>query len=224
MGARLRRWMMVGMLAGGIFGACMAQADDSDRIRVGQFSRQTLDGWHSKKFINETLYSLATVDGDMALQAISRSSASGLIKKIQVDLETYPFLNWRWRIENRLSGSFDETRKTGDDYAARVYVVVSGGLAVWNTQALNYVWARNARKGEPWPNAFAGKNAVMVALRSGPDPVSVWQKEKRNVYEDFKRYFGKAVRFVDAIVVMTDTDNTGGQVTAYYGDIEFSRH
>jgi hypothetical protein len=162
------------------------------------------------------------VDGERVLKAVSQNSASGLIKKIHVDLEKFPFLNWRWRIENRLTGPFDEQQKTGDDYAARIYVVVSGGIAIWNTRALNYVWARHSPKGEIWPNAFVKKNAVMVALRSSEAPVSVWQMEKRNIREDFKTLFHKEIRWIDAVVLMSDTDNTRKAVTAYYGDIYFS--
>ncbi len=120
--------------------------------------------------------------------------------------------------------TFDEKQKSGDDYAARIYIVVSGGIAFWNTIALNYVWSKNSAKGETWPNAFAQENAVMVALRSLEAPVSVWHREKRNIREDFKKLFGKEIQFIDAVVLMSDTDNTQKEVTAYYGDIYFSKH
>ncbi|MCP4118502.1 MAG: DUF3047 domain-containing protein [Desulfobacteraceae bacterium] len=204
------------------FPAMAAIGDEQEILWAGEFSQQKLDNWLPKKFISETRYALATIDGEMALKAVSRKSASGLIKKIRVDLEKYPFLNWRWRIENRLTGTFDEKQKPGDDYAARIYVVVSGGIAIWKTKALNYVWARNSPKGDTWPNAFAGNNAMMKALRSSEAPVSVWLREKRNIREDFKTLFGKEIRFIDAVVLMTDTDNTQKEVTAHYGDIYFT--
>jgi hypothetical protein len=197
-------------------------AEDAGILPVGLFSENTIDQWQPKKFVSETQYSLVLVDEDMVLKAVSLDSASGLIKKIRVDLEQYPFLNWKWRIETLLQGVFNEKEKSGDDYAARIYVVVSGGIAVWNTKALNYVWARNASKGATWPNAFAENNAVMMALRSSESPASVWHTEKRNVREDFKKLFGKDVRFIDAVVLMTDTDNTQQEAVAYYGDIFFS--
>ena len=201
-------------------GLCFA--DEHKIIPIGEFSQQKTVEWLPEKFVNETLYSISMVDGEMALKAVSQSSASGLIRKIRIDIEKFPFLNWRWRIENKLPGSFDETQKSGDDYAARIYVVVSGGIAIWNTRALNYVWAKNSPKGATWPNAFAKNNAVMAALRSSEAAISKWHTEKRNVREDFFNLFGKNVRFIDAVVLMTDTDNTQKEVTAYYGDIYFS--
>ena len=200
----------------------LSHAGDRRIIAVGEFSRQKLDGWQPKKFVSETSYMLARVDGTFVLKAVSLNSASGLIKKIQVDIDKYPFLNWRWRIENQISGRFDETQKPGDDYAARIYVLTGSRFFFWNIQALNYVWAKNSPKGSVWPNAFAKDNAVMTALRSSGDPVSVWQVEKRNIREDFKTLLGREVRFIDAVVIMSDTDNTQKEVTAYYGDIYFS--
>ncbi len=221
-GSRLPISILILMSGICFLSAMVALAGEQEILSVGAFSQQKLDNWLPKKFVNETRYSLTSIDGEMVLKAVSRNSASGLIKKIRVDLEKYPFLNWRWRIENRLTGTFDEKQKPGDDYAARIYVVVSGGIAIWNTRALNYVWAKNSPKGDTWPNAFAGNNAMMTALRSSDAPVSVWQGEKRNIREDFKTLFGKEIRFIDAVVLMSDTDNTRKEVTAHYGDIYFS--
>jgi hypothetical protein len=43
----------------------------------------------------------------------------------------------------------------------------------------------------------------------------------QNVYEDYKRAFGEEPGRIKAIGIMTDTDNTGQSVEAYYGDIAF---
>ena len=117
----------------------------------------------------------------------------------------------------------NEKVKSGDDYAARIYVVIDGGILAWRTRTLCYVWANGASKGEMWQNAFAGKNVMMVALKNREDRLSTWYSEKRNVYEDLKKVFGTRYDFIDAIALMTDTDNSHGQVKAFYGDIYFSK-
>ncbi|MCK5683086.1 DUF3047 domain-containing protein [bacterium] len=198
-------------------------AEEAITIPVGIFSKGKMDEWLPKKFVNETSYSLTDVDKKTVLKAVSQNSASGLIKKIKIDLETHPFLNWSWRVEKQLASTFDEKQKSGDDYAARIYIVVSGGMIFWKTIALNYVWSKNSAKGETWPNAFAPKNAIMVALRSSEAPLSTWHIEKRNIRDDFKKLFKKKIRFVDAVVIMSDSDNTQKNVTAFYGDIYFSK-
>ena len=193
----------------------------AEPLRVADFSNSSLKGWKDKLFAGTTSYRLHQLKDKKVLMAKSQNSASGLVKKIRVDLKKYPYLNWSWSIENRLEIK-NERIKPGDDYAARIYVVVDGGILIWRTRAVNYVWANEAVKGEIWPNAFAGKNAMMMALRSRQDKTSTWYSEKRNVYEDLKRLFGTEFRFIDAVALMTDTDNSHGQVKSYYGDIYFS--
>jgi hypothetical protein len=192
-----------------------------DKIHVGDFSSGTLQGWEKQSFKGQTQYQLVEQDGVKVLKADSASSASGLFRKQRIDLAQTPFLNWRWRIENRL-GKLNEQSKPGDDYAARVYVVIDGGLAFWRKKALNYVWASTSPKGKIWPNAFAGEHVMMVALRSSGDDVATWYNEKRNIRDDLRKQFGEDIRYIDAVAIMTDTDNAGGRTTAYYGDIFFS--
>jgi hypothetical protein len=191
-------------------------------LPIGEFSRNRLDGWEQKRFKGETRYRLQTLDGVVVLKADSHAAGSGLFKEQSIDLEQTPFLNWSWRIANRLSG-LNEQSKAGDDYAARMYVVVKGGLAFWQTRAINYVWAGNTAKDTVWPNAFAGDHAMMLALRGPEAALNVWHSEKRNIRADLQKLFGEDLHTIDAVALMTDTDNSNGQVSAFYGDIWFSR-
>lgn len=194
-----------------------------EKLVIGNFSSGSIDQWESKEFKGQTSYQLIKLDGITVLKAESTRSASGLFKKQRIDLQKTPVLNWRWRTENRL-GTINEQSKSGDDYAARVYVVVSGGLAFWRTQAINYVWASTSPKGKIWPNAFAGDHAMMIALRSTGDETGRWYTEKRNILADLKQFVGKDIDTIDAVAIMTDTDNAKGTATAYYGDIYFTEH
>ena len=38
---------------------------------------------------------------------------------------------------------------------------------------------------------------------------------------DFRRYHGKDVQRLDGIAIMTDTDNSGTEGRAWYGDLSF---
>ena len=63
---------------------------------------------------------------------------------------------------------------------------------------------------------------MMLTICSNEDERGRWYTERRNVYEDLKQYHGKEIRYIDAIAIMTDTDNSDGRATSYYGDIYFS--
>lgn len=190
------------------------------QVVVGDFSAGSLRGWEEKRFEGETRYELVTGDGRRVLRAESRDAASGLYRKVRIDLHETPYLNWSWKVEDTL-GEVDERSRGGDDYPARVYIVFSGGLFFWRTRAVNYVWSSSQPRGASWANAYTD-NARMIAVRSGPEESGEWVTERRNVREDYRRLFGEDVRFADAVALMTDTDNTGRSATAYYGDIYFS--
>ena len=204
-----------------IFFANNSFAETNTTIQIGLFSSGNLANWNNKIFSGATDYRITALDNIHVLKAESHSSASGLFKEQRIDLLKTPFLNWRWRIDNRLN-KINEQHKSGDDYSARIYVVVSGGWAFWKTKAINYVWASNTAKGKVWPNAFAGTSAMMIAVRSTEDKTHTWHQEKRNIMQDLKEQFGTEFRYIDAIAIMTDTDNSKGDAIAYYGDIYFS--
>ena len=115
----------------------------------------------------------------------------------------------------------DERGKAGDDYPARVYVVVSGGVAFWKTRSLVYVWSSGQPVGATWNNAYTS-NARVMALRSGMRDAGRWVNEKRDIRADFKQLFGEEIDAIDAVALMTDTDNSGQSATAWYGDIVFT--
>jgi len=192
----------------------------ADQIHIGRFSSSDMNGWQEKSFVENTLYSLSQDMDKTVLKAQTSATASGLFNEIDIDLNKTPYLNWSWRVDNVYQGN-DERSKTGDDYPARVYVVVSGGLFFWKTRAINYVWSSNQAVGTSWNNAYTG-NARMLAVRSGANETGQWRREKRNIREDLKMLFDKDVSEINAVAIMSDSDNTQQSATAYYGDIFFS--
>jgi len=188
--------------------------------RVDVLKLPDINAWEKQVFSGITSYELHEIDGRQVLKAISKQSASGLVREIEVDLTKTPYMNWSWKVDSILS-DVEETKKSGDDYAARVYVVISDGFFFWQTRALSYVWASKQAKGSTWPNAFTGK-ATMVAVESGEDSVGEWVEEKRNVLDDINNLLGIDATRIDAVAIMTDTDNSRQSATAYYGDIFFT--
>lgn len=193
---------------------------EGERVDIARFSHGDLSGWQTKVFAGETRYSLENSDGQLALRADSNAAASGRYREISIDLNKTPILNWTWKVDNILMGNDERTRK-GDDYPARIYVVFSGGVVFWRTRAINYVWSNKQPIGSSWPNAFTN-HAHMIAIESGSDRVGQWVNERRDVRADYRRAFGKEPCRAHAVAIMTDTDNAGGAITAWYGDIWFT--
>ena len=215
---RNNAWLsnLIPILATALFGT-QAMAE---QIHIGRFSSSDLSGWQEKSFVENTRYRISQDADKTVLKAQTSSTASGMFHKIDVDLNKTPYLNWSWKIDNIYQGN-DERSKEGDDYPARIYVVVSGGLFFWKTRAINYVWSSNQPIGTNWENAYTG-NAQMLAVRSGADETDQWQTQKQNIREDLKQLFGEDINEINAIAIMSDSDNTQQNATAYYGDIFFS--
>ena len=169
-------------------------------------------GWQEIVFAGHTDY---RQQGDCVL-ATSQDAASGLIREVDQSLAGGLMLHWRWRADAPLKpgNQAPEKVKAGDDYLARVYVIRKGFFP-WQSKAINYVWSRHQPVGSHWPNPFVS-SAMMVVVQSGDRDLGHWQSFSRDVKADFKRFFDLDVDSVQAVAVMTDTDNTHGQASACY--------
>ena len=183
-----------------------------------------------------TRYSLVADDSGTAVKAEADASASGLIRLLDVDPAALPLLEWRWKVES-LPAKSDPTRKKGDDYAARIYVAFrfdparasmaqrakhAMAKAIYGEDvpnaAINYIWATATPVGTVLANAYTDR-VRMIVVRSGAADLGRWVRERRNVYEDYRRAFGEAPPPISGIAIMTDTDDTAGRAVAFYGDI-----
>lgn len=68
-----------------------------------------------------TTYRLVTVAGVAAVEARANDSMALLARPLSVDLTATPILCWRWLVDAPVARG-DMTKKSGDDYAARLYV------------------------------------------------------------------------------------------------------
>jgi Protein of unknown function (DUF3047) len=190
----------------------------SETLHLGRFSSGELSGWTDKVFKGKTTYSIVQEGERSVLKAHSNKAASGLIKKVTVDPKKYPVLRWSWKVRNLIQKE-DLLKKSGDDYAARVYVVFP--RTFWRMRAVTYAWSAKAPKESVHPSPYTS-NAMIIAVESGGEKVGQWVNEERNIAEDYRKLFGEEPPEIGAIAVMTDTDDTHEEVTAFYGDISLS--
>ena len=221
---------------------------EPDYIAVAQFSTANPgdglpDGWQPltfKKIIRHTRYAIVKNNGRGVVRADSEQSASALTKSITIDPKEYPIIDWEWKVSNILRKG-DVSRKDGDDYPARIYVAFEYdssrvgffGRAKYQMyrmvmgrypplHVINYIWGNKARVGTIVSSPSNDRVAIFV-IRSGPDDLDTWIKERRNVYQDYIRAFGQKPPRISDIAIMTDSDNTGESATAFFGDIIFRK-
>ncbi|PCI69510.1 MAG: hypothetical protein COB26_06040 [Piscirickettsiaceae bacterium] len=194
----------------------------AEKTLVGNFSGGQLLGWQEKEFAGKTTYRLTQDNKHLVLSSFSNNSASGLFKNVNINLNKTPIIHWSWKVKHSLNIN-NERIKSGDDFAARIYIVFSDGPFFWQTKTLNYIWANQSKIGDNWPNPYTS-NAQMLAIQSGNGQANQWQEESRNVLHDIQLVFGKPITNIKAIAIMTDTDQTGLDAQAWFGDIWFSDH
>ncbi len=181
------------------------------------------EGWKGKnRKMTEKAHKIykVLVEGNNAyLFAHSKGDAVQIGKKIKVDLKEFPILTWKWRVDRLCKGADERYKKTGDSPAA-IYVVFPT-WKMWNPKAIKYVWsASDLPIGFTTKSPYAS-NTKIIILENRNSPLHKWIKERVNVLEDYRRLFGKKIKPVKLIGIMTDSDNTKSEAIACYDDIIF---
>lgn len=193
---------------------------------------------HLDQRVPPTQYAVRQWDGVVAIEATASKSMALLGRPATVDLKKTPILCWQWRIDAPVA-SADMTRKSGDDYAARVYLTFAVppeqlgfatrtklrlARAIYGGQvpdaALNYIWDNRHPIGTLQNNAYTDR-ARMLVLRSGAGQAGRWVQERRDVLADFHQAFGKIGGELQGLAIASDTDNTGEEAHAGFADFRF---
>ncbi|HXA95323.1 MAG TPA: DUF3047 domain-containing protein [Candidatus Dormibacteraeota bacterium] len=237
--ARLAAGLVVLLCAGG------ARADEP--LLLGSFAPPAdpaapPPGWEAltfSKVARHTRYTVVRDGAGWVLRADSDASASGLYRPLDLDPKVHRILSWRWKVEGVLARS-DPRFKSGDDYAARVYVAFRydpGTATLWERArygvyrllhgryppglAINYVWESRLPVGTVLDSAYTSRTKIVV-VRSGAAEAGRWVGETRDVYEDYRRIVGGEPPRIVGVALMTDTDDTKDRAVAYYDAITFS--
>ena len=196
--------------------------------------------WTLSRFKKSTEYKLVDSDGRTAVKAQADAAASGLVHVLNIDPLQYPLLNWQWKVDDLIKTANNTTAHL-EDSPVRVVVSFAGDIDTLPLDermffdnmrlltkqtlpfaTLMYIWENRAPRDTVLPNLHTSRIKMIVA-ESGREKIGVWQDITRNVVEDYKRAFGEVPGRITAIAVMTDTDNTGENARAWYGDIVFRR-
>ncbi len=199
-------------------------------------------GWHAIPLTADkkpTAYSFEHEGARNVIHAHAEAAAMALAHTAPDDATQRPILRWRWKVSHALE-SADNRVGAKEDAAARVVLSFDGdkgALGLFDQAALAisshlsgremayatlmYIWSAHDPVGTVIDNPHTGRVKMIVAA-SGPG--GAWQTVRRNWVEDFRHCFGEAPGRMLAYGVLTDTDNTGESVDAWYSDIGFTEH
>ena len=221
--------------------------EDGEVIEVARFSRETagsLPGqWEPFVILPATpptQYRLAATPDGTALEANADRSASGLYRRIRIDPKSHPIVEWRWKVVQPVAGA-EPRIPVREDSPARLVISFHGDINRLDFQEritlrlykgltgqtlpyamLMYIWAGALPAETTIPSEHTQK-IQMVVVPSDEARVGQWVPFRRNVLEDYRRIFGEEPGDIVAVGVLTDSDDTGQQARALYGDITFRR-
>ncbi len=199
-----------------------AQAAPEVRTVVEEFTAGWESRWRPVPLGRaRTVYEVVAEADDPVLRATSRDAASALLRPLRLEGSSAATIAWRWRVERSLPGNTRERERSGDDYAARLFVVFGSRGTL--EDALCYVWASKEPQGSVYRSPYVSSVATIV-LRSGDAEAGDWVSERRDVRADYRSFFGRDPGAPTAIALMVDTDDTGFTAQAWWDDIRLEAH
>ncbi len=196
--------------------------------------------WAMVRYAGEkaTSYRVASVAGRTAIEARADSSMSLMARPISIDLAERPVACWRWFVEGPVAKA-DMTRKSGDDYAARLYIAfdmpesaLSGSTKLklriargmfsksLPDAAVVYVWDNRHPVGTVRRSSYTDRSQLVVA-ETGNARAGTWVMERADVAADFAKAFGNRPGKPIQLAVASDGDNTKSKARAAFADIHF---
>lgn len=196
----------------------------------------SLKNWeplYFEKIDNHSTYEVK----DSTLIAKSKNSASGIKFKKKYNIYKYPVLNFKWKINNVYKNG-DATRKDGDDYPIRIYVMFEYNpekasffdqikydfaKSIYGEypphSSINYIWSNKKQKEKIITSAYTSR-AKMIIVDSSTKNLNAWREHKVNVLEDYKKAFGENPPTNVTLAIMSDSDNTGESSLSFIDYIE----
>ena len=191
-----------------------------ENVKIFEFTNEEMKTLQVRKVKGKTTYTFGSNENGNYLKAEAEGKASGLGKKVKINLIKTPFINITWKVEKNLSGIIENSKK-GHDYAARVFVVKKTGVTPLSNKAINYVFSSNNSVGENWPSPYT-KKSIDYVLSTTNEHQNEWVTVKANVREHFKNLHDLDVKELNGVAIMTDTDNSKLKAISYYQNIYFS--
>ncbi len=215
------------MLALAVLGCSSTQPHNEDvpseDAHVRLFDPTTVldDDWQHIVLRGATEYRHAILDNRVAIRAVGKRSASGLIRYVRIAPNRCSTIEWSWSV-TRIQESADLTTKDREDVAASIFLLFGDPDLLFDRKpvpTLRYVWTNDrAEIGAVVDNPYFPGVVRSIVVRRGIAVNGQWVNERRNIIEDYTRAFGHPPsESVQAIVLFTDNDQTNEPVEAYYG-------
>jgi Protein of unknown function (DUF3047) len=171
-----------------------------------------------------------------ALRVKADSSVSILRRRFEPLLGKPGRVSFSWKVDGLPAGA-DLAAVDASDSPVGIVLAFEGDRTRWSPRmhrlsemsrlltgedlpyaTLMYVWGNQESPGTVVVNPRTDRIRKLV-LDSGTRNLGVWRDHVRDVQADFRYVFGEEPGPLRVVALMTDTDNTGSALTAWYGPL-----
>lgn len=150
-----------------------------------------------------------------ALSLMTENEALRIGRAVKIDPRQTPWLTWEWKALVLPEGG-DVRHPRRNDQAGRVMVMFEG------MKALLYVWDTTAPVGaEARSDGFDIYQRALIVVRSGPDGLGRWDRQRRNVRDDYLRVFEAEPRAIKWVGLESHSNDTGTRTAVLFGAVRF---
>jgi Protein of unknown function (DUF3047) len=136
-------------------------------------------------------------------------------RTVKIEPRETPWLTWEWKVKVLPAGG-DLRNERRNDQAGRVMVMFDG------MKGLLYVWDTTAPVGaESRSDGFEMFQRALIAVRSGPEQLGQWDRQRRNVYADYRRIFKGEPRMIKWIGLESHSNDTHTRTEVLFGSVRF---
>ena len=184
---------------------------------------KAVTGWTYKGKIGtaDAQFSIQTVDGKKVLRMESKNGTGTLLFDIaNIDLEKYPYMRWKWRVDILPAGA-DAQVPAKDDQAIGLYI---GSGSTFSQESVAFRWETVTPKGKTGFVKY-GLGAVKVhwiSVRNKTDGLKKWFIDECDLRAELKKIFNGKIPAKKAITLSANSQYTGTASLGYLEYIEFS--
>jgi len=149
---------------------------------------------------------------------ISDKASFSIERKVDVDPEEFPVLKWEWK-GIQLPKRGDLRNSETNDQAAQLFLVFDGWFP---NKSISYVWDTNAPKGSTNLENWLVIKVRVIVVESGVG-IGEWKLNSRNIYDDYKNYFGSPIPKLIGVRLQINSQHTGDRAEACFGALELSK-
>lgn len=176
-------------------------------------------------------------EGRPAMAVSSDQSISALRQKVMHSPQALGRVQFSWKVD-RVIAEADLQQGAKEDSPVRLVLVFDGDRSRLSARdamlselaravtgeempyaTLMYVWSNQLPVGTVVPNRRTDRIRKLV-IQSGSEATQRWLDYERDIRADYEQVFGEPPGTLKAIAIMTDTDNTGSSVRAWYGPVQ----